>query len=157
MRRHHCYAAMWIRRPRRSSDLSSITRAAFPVALPGDKKCCVRAGDFRQVHARLRENAEPVAFYGGIDKEGAGIVSGFSALVRHRMRMLRTQLRHSVVQARSPGALCIMLCAGGLCVARAHVPRKPGKGSATAGISIAMPVDGLCCRHVVCCHCQAFP
>lgn len=62
------------------------------------KACPACTGDFRQVHARLRENAEPVAFYGGIAKEGAGILERFSALMRHRMRVLRTQLRHSVVQ-----------------------------------------------------------
>ena len=58
------------------------------------------AGDYRQVHARLRENAEPVAFYGGIAKEGAGVLDRFSRLMRHRLRVLRTQLRHSVVQVR---------------------------------------------------------
>lgn len=41
-----------------------------------------------------------MAFYGGIDREGAIVKDRFSELVRHRMRMLRTQLRHSVVQVR---------------------------------------------------------
>ena len=67
------------------------------------------------MHARLRENAEPVAFYGGIAKEGVGVLDRFSKLMRHRLRVLRNQLRHSVVQVqphvslnrhlRSPGAL----------------------------------------------------
>ena len=59
---------------------------------------CGRTGCYRQVQARLRENAEPIAFYGGIEKEGAVVRGRFSELMRHRMRMLRTQLRHSVVQ-----------------------------------------------------------
>jgi ABC-type uncharacterized transport system fused permease/ATPase subunit len=61
--------------------------------------CCT--GDYRQVHARLRENAEPVAFYGGIAREGVGVLDRFSRLMRHRLRVLRTQLRHSVVQVCS--------------------------------------------------------
>jgi ABC transporter transmembrane region 2 len=67
--------------------------------------CC--AGDYRQVHARLRENAEPVAFYGGIAREGVGVLDRFSRLMRHRLRVLRTQLRHSVVQVQTyvPGSL----------------------------------------------------
>jgi ABC transporter transmembrane region 2 len=56
------------------------------------------------VHARLRENAEPVAFYGGIAKEGVGVLDRFSKLMRHRLRVLRTQLRHSVVQVQSFGS-----------------------------------------------------
>ena len=69
------------------------------------------AGDYRQVHARLRENAEPVAFYGGIAKEGVGVLDRFSRLMRHRLRVLRTQLRHSVVQVQEYPAL--MHCMGG--------------------------------------------
>lgn len=52
------------------------------------------------MHARLRENAEPVAFYGGIAREGVGVLDRFSRLMRHRLRVLRTQLRHSVVQVQ---------------------------------------------------------
>lgn len=58
------------------------------------------AGNYRQLQARLRENAESIAFYGGIEREGTIVRKRFSELVRHRMRMLRTQLRHSVVQVR---------------------------------------------------------
>ncbi len=87
------------------------------------------AGEFRQVHARLRENAEPVAFFGGIVKEGAGVTARFLELVRHRMRMLRTQLRHSVVQVITRPTLkcnanimCAMCKAAAACIG----PVEPG-------------------------------
>ena len=55
-------------------------------------------GSYRNLHVRLRENAEPVAFYGGIEKEGALITSRFQELVRHRLRLLYTQWRFNMVQ-----------------------------------------------------------
>ena len=56
------------------------------------------AGNYRQLHAKLRDNAEPVAFYGGIEREGALITASFADLVRHRLRLLRTQWRFNIVQ-----------------------------------------------------------
>ena len=58
----------------------------------------VHAGNYRNLHAKLRDNAEPVAFYGGIEREGALITASFSELIRHRVRLLRTQWRFNVVQ-----------------------------------------------------------
>ncbi|CAL5222677.1 g5077 [Coccomyxa viridis] len=48
-------------------------------------------GTYRQLHARLRTNAEPVAFYGGVEKEGGLIVSNFKQLVKHQLKLLNTQ------------------------------------------------------------------
>ncbi len=39
-----------------------------------------------------------MAFYGGIEREGALITASFSDLIRHRIRLLRTQWRFNVVQ-----------------------------------------------------------
>ncbi|EIE25187.1 hypothetical protein COCSUDRAFT_65142 [Coccomyxa subellipsoidea C-169] len=55
-------------------------------------------GSYRQLHARLRTNAEPVAFYGGIEKEGNLIVSKFKELVRHQVKLLNTQWRFAMWQ-----------------------------------------------------------
>jgi len=49
---------------------------------------------------RLRENAEPVAFYGGVQKEGALISARFQQLVKHRLRLLHTQWNFNMVQVR---------------------------------------------------------
>ena len=56
------------------------------------------AGSYRQLHARLRTNAESVAFYGGIEKEGNLIVSKFKELVRHQVKLLNTQWRFAMWQ-----------------------------------------------------------
>lgn len=50
------------------------------------------------MHVRLRDNAEPVAFYGGIHVEGALIESKFGELLRHRLRLLRTQWKFNMTQ-----------------------------------------------------------
>ncbi|CAL8461843.1 g1374 [Coccomyxa elongata] len=55
-------------------------------------------GSYRQLHARLRTNAEPVAFYGGIQKEGSLIVTKFIELVKHHVKLLNTQWRFAMWQ-----------------------------------------------------------
>lgn len=55
-------------------------------------------GSYRQLQARLRTNAESVAFYGGIEKEGALIRRSFSTLVAHQASLLGTQWRFSMWQ-----------------------------------------------------------
>lgn len=62
---------------------------------------CCGAGAYRQLHARLRTNAEPVAFYGGITKEGALIRERFRQLIRHERGLLTTQWRFSMWQVRT--------------------------------------------------------
>ena len=56
-------------------------------------------GTYRQLHARLRTNAEPVAFYRGVEKEGGLIVSRFKDLVKHQTELLNTQWRFAMWQA----------------------------------------------------------
>ena len=56
------------------------------------------SGAYRQLHARLRTNAEPVAFYGGIAKEGELIRASFRQLVKDQMKLLDTQWRFSMWQ-----------------------------------------------------------
>lgn len=56
-------------------------------------------GTYRQLQARLRTNAESVAFYGGIEKEGALIRQRFGTLVAHQASLLATQWRFSMWQA----------------------------------------------------------
>ena len=56
------------------------------------------AGTYRQLHARLRTNAEPVAFYGGVEKEGSLITSKFQQLVKHQLKLLTTQWRFAMWQ-----------------------------------------------------------
>lgn len=55
-------------------------------------------GSYRQLQARLRTNAEPVAFYGGIEKEGNLIIGKFKELVRHHVKLLNTQWRFAMWQ-----------------------------------------------------------
>lgn len=50
------------------------------------------------MHVRLRDNAEPVALCGGIDKEGALIETKFKELLKHRLRLLRTQWNFNMTQ-----------------------------------------------------------
>ena len=67
------------------------------------------AGSYRQLQTRLRNNAESVAFYGGIEKEGGLIRSSFTQLVKHRAKLLRTQWLYSIWQVRQhrvPHILC---------------------------------------------------
>ena len=59
---------------------------------------CVCAGMYRHLQARLRSNAESVAFYGGIEKEGKIIVARFKELLRHHSRLLTKQWQFGMVQ-----------------------------------------------------------
>ena len=63
------------------------------------------------MHARLRTNAEPVAFYGGVEKEGGLIVSNFKQLVKHQLKLLNTQWLFAMWQVR-PDLLCSQECLG---------------------------------------------
>lgn len=62
------------------------------------KKGFVGAGAYRHLQARLRNNAESVAFYGGVEKEGRMIVHRFKELLRHHERLLRKQWQFGMVQ-----------------------------------------------------------
>lgn len=53
---------------------------------------------YRHLQARLKNNAESVAFYGGIDKEGRIINSRFKELLRHHGRILTKQWQFGMVQ-----------------------------------------------------------
>jgi len=53
---------------------------------------------YRHLQARLRSNAESVAFYGGIEKEGKIIVARFKELLRHHSRLLTKQWQFGMVQ-----------------------------------------------------------
>ncbi|KAL3156583.1 hypothetical protein ABBQ38_000874 [Trebouxia sp. C0009 RCD-2024] len=55
-------------------------------------------GAYRHLQARLRNNAESVAFYGGVEKEGRLIVHRFKELLRHHERLLRKQWQFGMVQ-----------------------------------------------------------
>jgi ABC-type uncharacterized transport system fused permease/ATPase subunit len=59
---------------------------------------CVYTGMYRHLQARLRSNAESVAFYGGIEKEGKIIVARFKELLRHHSRLLTKQWQFGMVQ-----------------------------------------------------------
>ena len=61
------------------------------------------AGTYRHLQARLRNNAESVAFYGGVEKEGRFIVHKFKDLLRHHERLLKTQWQYGMVQV----SLCL--------------------------------------------------
>ena len=65
---------------------------------------CLYAGMYRHLQARLRSNAESVAFYGGIEKEGKIIVARFKELLRHHSRLLTKQWQFGMVQV-SPALL----------------------------------------------------
>lgn len=83
------------------------------------KKQASLEGEYRQLQSRLRGNAESVAFYGGIDKEGRLIRNKFAELVKHRGRLLATQWRFGVVQVcvcdggGGEGDMCMWLCGCG--------------------------------------------
>ena len=63
----------------------------------------IAAGSYRQLQARLRTNAESVAFYGGIEKEGTLLIrKSFSTLVAHQASLLGTQWRFSMWQVLLP-------------------------------------------------------
>ena len=56
------------------------------------------AGSYRQLQTRLRANAESVAAYGGIKREGGLIVESFRKVTQHRGKLLRTQWLFSMWQ-----------------------------------------------------------
>lgn len=62
------------------------------------KRQQVLEGAYRALHARLRANAEPVAFYGGVGKEGGVVRAKFREVVAHAARLLGVQWRFSMVQ-----------------------------------------------------------
>lgn len=55
-------------------------------------------GSYRQLHTRLRANAEAVAFYDGAAKEGLNITSNFRELIKHHVKVLSKQWKFSMVQ-----------------------------------------------------------
>ena len=59
------------------------------------------AGLYRHLQARLRSNAESVAFYGGIEKEGKIITQRFKELLRHHSRILTKQWQFGKVKVRA--------------------------------------------------------
>jgi len=69
---------------------------------------------YRHLQARLRSNAESVAFYGGIEKEGKIIVARFKELLRHHSRLLTKQWQFGMVQV-STVALCTFCLSTSLC------------------------------------------
>ena len=56
------------------------------------------AGGYRHLQARLRNNAESVAFYGGVEKEGRIIKHKFKDLLRHHGQLLTKQWQFGMVQ-----------------------------------------------------------
>lgn len=62
------------------------------------KKQATLEGAYRHLHTRLRANAEPVAFYGGIAKEGDLLRTKFAEVVAHTNRVLGKQWHFSMVQ-----------------------------------------------------------
>ena len=76
----------------------------------------VYAGLYRHLQARLRSNAESVAFYGGIEKEGKIITHRFKELLRHHSRLLTKQWQFGMVQVSMLislpfcGMLCLLVC-----------------------------------------------
>ena len=61
-----------------------------------DNSLCT--GSYRHLQTRLRANAEPIASYGGIQKEGSLITESFKKLHKHRLRLLNTQWLFSMWQ-----------------------------------------------------------
>ena len=62
------------------------------------KKQALLEGAYRHLHTRLKANAESIAFYGGIAKEGDLIRTKFSEVVSHTARVLGKQWNFSMVQ-----------------------------------------------------------
>ena len=62
------------------------------------KKQQALEGSYRHLHTRLRANAEPIAFYGGIAKEGDLLKTRFKEVLAHAARVLDKQWRFSMVQ-----------------------------------------------------------
>lgn len=62
------------------------------------KRQATLEGAYRQMHSRLRANAESIAFYGGIDKESDILKTKFQQVVAHASKVLGKQWRFSMVQ-----------------------------------------------------------
>ena len=63
-----------------------------------DQGRCLGAGEYRNLQQHLTNNAESIAFYGGIEREGSLIRARFRQLVKHQAHLLRTQWRFSMWQ-----------------------------------------------------------
>lgn len=55
-------------------------------------------GIYHQLHSRLKVNAESVALYGGMQKEGETIQESFKELLKHNAKLLNKQWTFSMVQ-----------------------------------------------------------
>lgn len=55
-------------------------------------------GKYRNLHNRLKQNSEAIAFYNGTEKEGTLVKSSYAQLVRHTDFVLGKQWRFSMVQ-----------------------------------------------------------
>ena len=64
---------------------------------------------YRHLQARLRNNAESVAFYGGIDKEGRIINSRFKDLLRHHGRILTKQWQFGIMQVSTVPVIVVII------------------------------------------------
>ncbi len=69
------------------------------------KKQQLLEGSYRQLHTRLTANAESVAFYGGIEKEGSLLQSRFKEVIKHHTKMLGRMWRFQMVQVRMKGSV----------------------------------------------------
>ena len=55
-------------------------------------------GEYRQLHSRLRTNAESIAFYGGENREASHISEKFKRLVRHMNLVLHEHWWFGMIQ-----------------------------------------------------------
>lgn len=85
-----------------------MSHATLASAKAGSKYGHVGAGTYRHLQARLRNNAESVAFYGGVEKEGRLIKHKFKDLLRHHARLLTKQWQYGMVQVSS--CSCSLAC-----------------------------------------------
>ena len=90
--------------PASSSDVFMVINAHSRLTTCNSTSMLLYAGMYRHLQARLRSNAESVAFYGGIEKEGKIIVARFKELLRHHSRLLTKQWQFGMVQV-SPATL----------------------------------------------------
>lgn len=65
-------------------------------------------GTYRHLQARLCNNAESVAFYGGVEKEGRIIKHKFKDLLRHHQQLLTKQWQFGMVQVCT--SFCSLHC-----------------------------------------------
>ena len=100
--------------PASSSDVFMVINAHSRLTTCNSTSMLLYAGMYRHLQARLRSNAESVAFYGGIEKEGKIIVARFKELLRHHSRLLTKQWQFGMVQV-STVALCTFCLSTSLC------------------------------------------